>query len=101
MAKIYKDDFGTKIIVSTGVDLTGVTTKEIVIKKPSGTIVAWGAGIEGVATEGKLSYITVSGDINEVGAYCGYVHIEFEVGGKIVSQYIGETFSFQVFNAFE
>ena len=101
MAKIYKDDFGTKIVVSTGVDLTGVATKNIVVKKPSGTIVTWNASIEGVATKGQLSYIIVSGNLDEAGLYCAYVHIKFETGGIITAQYIGESFSFQVFNAFE
>jgi hypothetical protein len=89
--KIYKGDVGTKILVDTGVDLTGVdeASLELVVKRPSAdglsarndasaTTVHWAAIINGAdPTAGILEYEITTGDLPYSGTYLLQAHVRF------------------------
>jgi hypothetical protein len=58
---------GTKIIVDTEDDLIGLTNPFISYLKPSGASGTWEAIDMG---DGKIYYISVAGDLDEVGEWC-------------------------------
>lgn len=95
MPKIYKNDVGTKFIVSTEADLTGATSHKLIIRKPDKSTIEWTTKIEGNATEGEISYITKNGDLDQAGLYKGNAYVEF---GSY--KFTGETFQFIVFELF-
>ena len=86
-AEIHKDDVGTEFIVTIldftedndgeVVDISTATVKQIIFLKPDGltkltnaavfTGIASGGTADG--TDGKLSYFTIAGDLDEVGQY--------------------------------
>jgi hypothetical protein len=79
-------DEGTEIIlalteISNGAtqafDLTGATTTEFLFRKPNDarTVVAKAASVVSPATEGKLSYVTENGFLDEVGRWIVYAHV--------------------------
>ena len=96
MGKIYINDIGTKFIISTGIDLTGVIGREILIKKPDATETEWAATVEGASILGELSYVAQTGDLNQSGVYYGAAGISFSD-----SKFTGEGFSFAVWKPFE
>lgn len=57
------------------VDISGATTKKITFEKPSGDSVEKNATFVTDGTDGKMEYVTVSGDLDETGwwRYQGYV----------------------------
>lgn len=98
MAKAYVGDIGTAIEVNTFIDLTGATVKEIIIKKPSGTILTKTAAIpEGLTdSDGKIVIFTVAGDFDEAGKYHVQPHIE-----SASTDHLGNTSNFTVYNVFD
>ncbi len=70
--EIHKNDIGTKfqITVYDGTSVVDVTggTKNIIFKKPGGTVVTHTASDED-ATNGVISYTTVDGDLDEIGIW--------------------------------
>lgn len=83
--EIHKDDIGTEFMVTvqqcinnveTPLDISSSTVREIVFKKPDGTTLTKTAsytsvssGGAGDGTDGKISYFTISGDLDSVGTY--------------------------------
>lgn len=73
--EIHKGDIGTQFKVTvknqagTVVDLSGMTTKQILFKKPSGTILTKTASFLTDGSDGILVYVTVEGDISEAGEW--------------------------------
>jgi len=70
--EIHKGDIGTKFSVtvydgSSTVNVSG-GTKTIIFKKPAGTTLTKTAADED-ATNGVISYTTVSGDLDEIGTW--------------------------------
>ncbi len=70
--EIHKNDIGTKFQVtvydgSSIVDVSG-GSKSIIFKKPSSTSVTQTAADED-ASNGVISYTTVSGDLDEIGTW--------------------------------
>lgn len=50
-------------------DISAATTHSFVVRKPSGATALWLAVFSSDGTDGKLRYLTVAGDLNEVGRY--------------------------------
>lgn len=73
--EIYVNSIGVEIRLDVGVSLTGATKMEIHVKKPSGTIVSWTAVQYGTTT--KITYTTVTGDLNETGTYTFQAYVEW------------------------
>jgi len=83
--EIHQDDLGTEFLVTITECLSGVDTpldisptigKEIIFTQPDGTRLVKSAvftpitsGGTGDGTDGKLSYFTVVGDLDQVGTY--------------------------------
>jgi len=91
MGKIYKGDTGTLLLVYTGIDLSGVITCAIKVKKPDGSSVVWNGAPYGDPTDGIIVYITQEGDIDQSGVYCANAYVETAAG-----KWTGETFKFVV-----
>lgn len=74
-AKIHLNDIGTKfnfnIVDESGIviDLSVSTFKELRFKKPSGAIVTKTPVFLTDGTDGKIYYVTISGDLDEVGEW--------------------------------
>lgn len=66
--EIHKDDLGTKLVLAfldqndDPVDLTGLSSSKIIVKKPDGTVKALVSALEGIGTDGKISYTVLSSD---------------------------------------
>ncbi len=74
MAYIYKNDIGTLIeatIIEKGaiLNIGTATTKQFLFKKPSGAILTKVAAFSSDGTDGKLKYLTISGDLDETGTW--------------------------------
>lgn len=50
-------------------DISSATTKQLLFKKPDGTVVPKTASFFTDGTDGKLQYTSVSGDINAIGRW--------------------------------
>ncbi len=72
--EIHKDDIGTlfKCTIKDGntiVDVSSVTTKQLIFKKPSGALLTKAASFFTDGTDGIITYASASGDLNEVGTW--------------------------------
>jgi len=94
MAKLYQGDVGVTVNVATGITLTGATTTQIRVKKPSGTLAAWVATIDGANAQ-QLNYTTIAGDLNEAGMY--FLQAYVITGTQTL---FGETAEIEIFGAF-
>ena len=79
--EIHVNDVGTQFLVtvtdgSSAVDISSATTKELIIKKPSGTKLTKATAFSTDGTDGKIYYTVVADDLDEVGTY--------EIQGKVV-----------------
>lgn len=73
-SQIHINDIGTELIVTIKddgavVDISGASTMTIVIKKPDGESLTKTASLYTDGTDGKMEYITQSGDIDQAGLY--------------------------------
>jgi len=73
--EIHKSDIGTLFKVTikdgdTAVDISSASvTKQIVFRKPSGTLLTKAASFFTDGTDGILTYTSISGDLNEIGSW--------------------------------
>ena len=72
--EIHLNDIGTQFLLtvtdgSTAVNISSATTKQITIKKPSGTSITADTAFDSDGTDGKMSYTTVADDLDETGSY--------------------------------
>ena len=79
--EIHQNDIGTKFLVTikdgdSAVDISAASTKQIIIKKPSGTTLTNAAAFNADGTDGKIYYNAVSGDLDETGTH--------SIQGKVV-----------------
>lgn len=91
MGKIYENDIGTTIMVETKVDLTNYSSLALMVVKPSGTEVQW-IPSSPTPSSGVLVYVTVSGDLDEIGVYRVYAVVTYADG----SSFTGEVDTFTV-----
>ncbi len=92
----YLGDIGTEIETTLNTDLTGISTVSYKIIKPSGDISTLTCTIKNVLL-GIISYITISGDFNEVGVYFIQTLLVFNNGDRFLSK----TESFEIFEEFK
>lgn len=59
----------------TALDISGTTTKNVLIEKPSGTLLTKAGSFTTDGTDGKLQWTTVDTDLNEVGLYEIQAHV--------------------------
>tara|TARA_R100001244_G_C5106332_1_gene120042 strand:- start:104 stop:412 length:309 start_codon:yes stop_codon:yes gene_type:complete len=72
--EIHLNDIGTQFLLtikdgSTAVDISTASTKQIIIKKPSGTKITEAATFSTNGSDGKIYYSTVADDLDETGSY--------------------------------
>ena len=72
--EIHQDDVGTQFLVtvkdgSSAVNISSATTKQLIIKKPSGTKLTKAAAYSTDGADGKIYYNTVADDLDEAGTY--------------------------------
>jgi hypothetical protein len=72
--EIHVNDIGTIFRVTLRdesglVDLSTASTKQIIFRKPSGTILTKTASLTTDGTDGKLQYASVSGDLDAEGEW--------------------------------
>lgn len=72
-SEVHVGDIGTVIQVTikdssgTAIDISGASTKSILVLKPDGTEVTWDAEYVTDGSDGAINYTTVSGDLNVAG----------------------------------
>ena len=91
MGKIYLNDVGTRFEVTTKddgivVDISGATTKQILFKKPSGSLLTKNGDFTTDGTDGKLEYSVITDDLNEVGVW--KIQTKIILGGGVWSSEI-------------
>ena len=72
--EIHQGDIGTilRLTVKDGtdaIDLSAATTKEIVLRKPSGSMVTKDATFTTDGSDGQIQYTTVADDLDEAGIW--------------------------------
>jgi len=72
--EIHVNDIGTQFMLtvkdgSTAVNISGASTKQITIKKPSGTSITVSTAFDSDGTDGKMYYNAVADDLDEAGSY--------------------------------
>jgi len=70
--EIFVGDIGTAFVLTvvegtSVVDISSASVKEMIFQKPSGVVVTKTASFQTDGTDGKIRYITTSGDIDESG----------------------------------
>jgi hypothetical protein len=80
--EVQLGDIGTQFLVvikdkKIVVDVSACTEKTLLFKKPSGSIVEKTATFTSNGADGSLQYISVEGDLDEVGPWEIQAHITF------------------------
>ncbi len=83
--EIHKSDIGTvfEITIKDGsavVDISGATTKNILFKPPTATLLTKAGVFSTDGTDGKIKYTTISGDLSESGVWQVQAHIVTPAG---------------------
>lgn len=86
MEVAQKNAIGVRIQVTimednSPVDISAVTTKQIVFKKPDGTVTTETATNVTDGTDGKIEYRTVAGFLNVAGEWKAQGYVVFPGGG--------------------
>ena len=86
--EIHKGDIGTQFTVTvpdgtTVVDISTASTKQLIFKKPGGTILTKSTSFVTDGTDGKMQYVSVDGDLSDDGVW--------KMQGKVIIG--GNTFS--------
>ena len=86
--EIHKGDIGTQFTVTvqdgtTVVDISTARTKQLIFKKPGGTILTKSTSFVTDGTDGKMQYVSVDGDLSDDGVW--------KMQGKVIIG--GNTFS--------
>jgi len=66
MAVVFVGDVGTEIILDCGTDVSSATIKNIVVRKPNGNRLTWGAVFDGA---NSIKHVTVDGDLDMAGTW--------------------------------
>lgn len=72
---IHQNDVGTVITINIvdcdddAIDISSAGTKQIIFKKPSGSLLTKDASFSTDGTDGKIKYVGASGDFDEIGSW--------------------------------
>ncbi len=50
-------------------DISAATTTEFKLRKPDATVVTWSASFATDGTDGRLAYVTITGDLDQAGVW--------------------------------
>jgi hypothetical protein len=85
-AEVHVGDIGTVFEITVKdedgvvVDISAATTKQFIFAKPGGTKVSKDASFVVNGTDGKLKYVTASGDLDESGDWQLQVYVVMPTG---------------------
>lgn len=96
-SQIHVNDVGTTLIGTVldsgvAVDISSASSIQMFIKKPDQTTLTKTASFNSDGTDGKMKYVTVSGDIDQAGNY--------KIQGKVVlgtATYFSSVSTFKVY----
>jgi hypothetical protein len=96
-SQIHVNDIGTTLIGTVldsgiAVDISSASTIQMIIKKPDQTTSTKTASFNTDGTDGKMKYVTVSGDIDQAGNY--------KIQGKVIlgtATYFSSVSTFKVY----
>jgi hypothetical protein len=96
-SQIHVDDIGTTLVGTVldggaAVDISSASSIQMIIKKPDQTSLTKTASLNSDGTDGKMKYVTVAGDIDQVGNY--------KIQGKVVlgsATYYSSVSTFKVY----
>ena len=82
---VHVADIGTLIEVTVMdgaqvVDISGCTTRQIYLQKPSGSVLQKTASLSGDGTDGKMRYVSQSGDFDQHGFWYVQAYVVFPSG---------------------
>ena len=83
--EIHKNDVGT-VFVATIMDAAAVinistaTTKQLLFRKPNGTVLTKAGAFTTDGSDGKLQYTTIAGDLSDVGGWSLQAKLIFPAG---------------------
>ena len=92
----YPESVGIKFNVTTGIDLTGYDTLELLVKLPDSTTVAWDLTITDL-TAGTCYYTSTATDLLVKGVYLAQAHVIFDDD----SEYYGNIDRFVLYQQLE
>ena len=90
---VWRKGTTPKIILSTGINLTGNSALKINLKKPGGTVVVKTAAVEGAAADGKISYQCTTSDLDETTKWRAVAQVEFAAGAEVYKSVPESTFT--------
>lgn len=62
------------------VDVSTVTTKQIILRKPNGTVLTKTAAFTASGSNGQIQYVTVAGDLDVTGRWEAQAYVVFPAG---------------------
>lgn len=81
MARVYLGQTALRIRINTGVDLTGATTLQAAVKKPSGAGVLWDCSGEAPLTAGIMYHdVVTASELDEAGQFTLQSYVVFSDG---------------------
>lgn len=84
--EIHVGDIGTVIIFTITdqdgaiVDVSTASTKQVFLRRPSGSVLTKTASFTTNGTDGKIQYTTISGDINMAGNWYAQAYVVTAAG---------------------
>lgn len=97
-AEVHVTDYGTvfepTMLDENGVvvDISVATTKTIFFRKPSGAVLTKTAVLSNTGTDGKMRYVAIVGDLDEVGVWGAQAFVILPGGA-----WHAQKFEFEVF----
>jgi hypothetical protein len=90
--EVHVNDIGTEFRITlteegTAVDISAATSLQILIRKPSDTLLELEADLYTDGTDGVITYTSVDGDLDEVGTH--KIQGKIEIDGGVFYSSIG------------
>ncbi len=80
-SEIHLNDVGTQFLITlvdaneNPMDISAATSKFIIFKKPSGALITKSGSFYTDGTDGKIYYISILNDLDEIGAWKIQAHV--------------------------
>jgi hypothetical protein len=81
-SEIHLNDVGTQFLITivdaneSPMDISNAVGKEVIFKKPSGSLVSQPATFYTNGSDGKIYYVSQDGDLDEIGSWKIQCHVE-------------------------
>ena len=90
--EIREQDVGVELLVTlkdedgVAVDVSGATAIKFRFRKPDGTEISRSGSVKTTGSDGKVQYVTASGDLDQLGSWRYQVRTEYEDGAVLTSE---------------